>query len=231
MACAFAKPGLLAAGALGYAGPVAYAGPSAYAAPVAYAGQAAYAAPVAYAGPASYAAPAAYAAPAIAAPLSVRTQYHAQDVLGQASYGHTEPFQTHNAIQVSIWLLALEFPLVDDPTTSTNTLHAVSQYTAPHTWRHLVIHGLLTLRCFLYCSCSTVLHVQMLHRGETGHRATLDTFIGPQMRQQRSLAVKQKYIQPGAHPRGDCRAAAPQTPTKPKFKKHRFCRYYIKKFT
>jgi hypothetical protein len=37
---------------------------------------------------------------AYAAPVSVRTQYHAQDVLGQASYGHAEPLQTHNAIQV-----------------------------------------------------------------------------------------------------------------------------------
>ncbi|KDR19385.1 cuticle protein 7-like [Zootermopsis nevadensis] len=77
VACAFAKPGLLAAGALGYAAP-------------------AIAAPVAYAAPVGYAAPVAYAAPAT---VSVRTQYHAQDVLGQASYGHAEPLQTHNAIQ------------------------------------------------------------------------------------------------------------------------------------
>lgn len=86
VACAFAKPGILTAGALGYAAP-AVAAPVAYATPVAYAASA-------------IAAPVAYAAPAVATPVSVHTQYHAQDVLGQASYGHAEPFQTHNAIQV-----------------------------------------------------------------------------------------------------------------------------------
>ncbi|KAJ9580208.1 hypothetical protein L9F63_004151 [Diploptera punctata] len=122
VACAFAKPGLLAPAALGYAAsPLAYAA----AAPVAYASHA-VAAPVAYSAPAvaysapAVAAPVAYAAPAVAhavaapavaavaapavahavaAPLSVHTQYHAQDELGQASYGHSEPLQTHNAIQ------------------------------------------------------------------------------------------------------------------------------------
>ncbi|KAJ8967418.1 hypothetical protein NQ314_002925, partial [Rhamnusium bicolor] len=28
-----------------------------------------------------------------------KTQYHAQDILGQASYGHSEAFQAHNAVQ------------------------------------------------------------------------------------------------------------------------------------
>jgi hypothetical protein len=122
-ACAFPKPGVLATGAIGYAvpsiaapalaAPVAAGAPLAYtasavaapavAAPLAYTASA-VAAPLAYTAPAvaapvAYAAPA-VAAPAVAAPLSVKTQYHAQDVLGQASYGHAEPFQTHNAIQV-----------------------------------------------------------------------------------------------------------------------------------
>ncbi|KAF2885382.1 hypothetical protein ILUMI_20780, partial [Ignelater luminosus] len=51
---------------------------------------------------AALAAPVAYAAPvaaAIAAPVIEKTQYHAQDVLGQASYGHTEAFQHHHAVQ------------------------------------------------------------------------------------------------------------------------------------
>nr|CAD7260965.1 unnamed protein product [Timema shepardi] len=125
VACALAKPGLvgsplgyngLAYGALGGygayghglglggiapygAGPLAYSGlasPIAYsglASPVAYSG---LASPVAYSG---LAAPVAYAATAPAVAVGVRTQYHAQDELGQASYGHAEPFQTHNAVQ------------------------------------------------------------------------------------------------------------------------------------
>ncbi|XP_046988415.1 cuticle protein 21-like [Schistocerca americana] len=36
---------------------------------------------------------------AVAPPLSLKTQYHAQDEFGQASYGHTEPFQAHSAVQ------------------------------------------------------------------------------------------------------------------------------------
>ncbi|XP_046988416.1 cuticle protein 7-like [Schistocerca americana] len=41
------------------------------------------------------------AAPAVSvvAPVGLRTQYHAQDELGQASYGHTEPLQAHAAVQ------------------------------------------------------------------------------------------------------------------------------------
>jgi hypothetical protein len=61
------------------------------AAPVA----AAVAAPVA----AAVAAP--VAAAAIAAPVATQSKYHFQDSIGQASYGHAEPFQTHNAVQVS----------------------------------------------------------------------------------------------------------------------------------
>nr|CAD7445678.1 unnamed protein product [Timema bartmani] len=99
VACAVAKPGIGAPlaysglGPLGYglggiapysAGPLAYSGLASH---VAYSG---LASPVAYSG---LAAPVAYAAaaPAVA--------YHAQDELGQASYGHAEPFQTHNAVQ------------------------------------------------------------------------------------------------------------------------------------
>jgi hypothetical protein len=43
------------------------------------------------------------AAAAIATPLAVQSKYHIQDSIGQASYGHAEPLQTHNAIQVSNW--------------------------------------------------------------------------------------------------------------------------------
>lgn len=31
----------------------------------------------------------------------LKTQYHTQDGYGQASYGHSEPHQSHNAVQVS----------------------------------------------------------------------------------------------------------------------------------
>ncbi|XP_068894492.1 transcriptional regulatory protein AlgP-like [Tenebrio molitor] len=41
----------------------------------------------------------AVAAPIVAAPVVQKTQYHAQDELGQASYGHSEPLQVHNAVQ------------------------------------------------------------------------------------------------------------------------------------
>jgi hypothetical protein len=44
------------------------------------------------------------AAAAIAAPVATQSKYHIQDTIGQASYGHAEPFQTHNAIQVSKYL-------------------------------------------------------------------------------------------------------------------------------
>nr|CAD7260964.1 unnamed protein product [Timema shepardi] len=120
VACAVAKPGIGAPlaysglGPLGYglggiapysAGHIAYSGlasPLAYsglASPLAYSGLASplcLASPLAYSG---LAAPVAYAAAAPAVAVGVRTQYHAQDELGQASYGHAEPFQTHNAVQ------------------------------------------------------------------------------------------------------------------------------------
>ncbi|KDR19384.1 adult-specific rigid cuticular protein 15.5-like [Zootermopsis nevadensis] len=35
----------------------------------------------------------------IGAPLATQSKYHIQDAIGQASYGHAEPLQTHNAIQ------------------------------------------------------------------------------------------------------------------------------------
>ncbi|KAF6215667.1 hypothetical protein GE061_010423 [Apolygus lucorum] len=44
-------------------------------------------------------APIVAAAPAVVAPAVTKTQYHSQDELGQASYGHAEPLQTHNAVQ------------------------------------------------------------------------------------------------------------------------------------
>ncbi|EFA06924.1 cuticle protein 7 [Tribolium castaneum] len=41
----------------------------------------------------------AVAAPVVAAPIVDKTQYHSQDALGQAAYGHSEPFQAHHAVQ------------------------------------------------------------------------------------------------------------------------------------
>nr|CAD7450628.1 unnamed protein product [Timema bartmani] len=116
VACALAKPGLvgsplgyngLAYGALGgygaYGHGLGLGGIAPYgASPLAYSGLASHvaysglASPVAYS---SLASPVAYAAAAPAVAVGVRTQYHAQDELGQASYGHAEPFQTHNAVQ------------------------------------------------------------------------------------------------------------------------------------
>jgi len=98
LACVAAKPGLVSyAGAplgysaygystLGYGG-LTYAGAPA----VSYAAAPA----VSYAAPAvSYAAPAVtYAAPAVVAPAVTKTQYHAQDELGQASHGYAYPGQ------------------------------------------------------------------------------------------------------------------------------------------
>ncbi|KAG8299695.1 hypothetical protein J6590_094576, partial [Homalodisca vitripennis] len=104
-AVAYAAPAAVA-----YAAPVAPAvvaapAPVAYSAPVAPAVVAAPA-PVAYAAPApavvAAPAPVAYAAPAVVAapaPVAAKSQYHAQNELGEASYGHAEPGQTHNAVQ------------------------------------------------------------------------------------------------------------------------------------
>jgi hypothetical protein len=41
----------------------------------------------------------AYSSPAVIAPAVTKTQYHSQDELGQASYGHSEPGQAHAAIR------------------------------------------------------------------------------------------------------------------------------------
>jgi hypothetical protein len=100
LACAVAKPGVLTYNAAFPYSAAAIAHP-------AY-GYSAAAAPIAYtAAPAiSYAhAPAAitYAAPAIApaviAPAFTKTQYHAQDELGQASFGHAHAGQSHAAVR------------------------------------------------------------------------------------------------------------------------------------
>lgn len=46
------------------------------------------------------AAPGIVAAPAVAAvPVATKSQYHAQDELGQASWGHSEPTQAHAAVR------------------------------------------------------------------------------------------------------------------------------------
>lgn len=122
-----AKPSLVVpySSVYGVANPLAYATPYAapYAAPYSYATPYSYAALPA-AGVVPYAAaPAVLAAPApvvtrtvvaaapaplvaaapavVAAPaVGVKSQYHAQNELGEASYGHAEPGQTHNAVQV-----------------------------------------------------------------------------------------------------------------------------------
>ncbi|KAE8738399.1 Cuticle Protein CPR RR Unclassified 26 [Frankliniella occidentalis] len=117
LACAAAKPQVLAPWAIpnGYAYSAAapWASPLGHpiAQPLAYsawpAANLAYSgAPLAYSAPAYSAAPLAYSAHAVAAPVAVaaaplahKSQYHAQDELGQASYGHSEPSQTHNAVQ------------------------------------------------------------------------------------------------------------------------------------
>ncbi|XP_049801387.1 cuticle protein 7-like [Schistocerca nitens] len=88
-ACALAKPGFVS--------PVAYntLGYSPVAGVLGY-GALPYAA--AYHGVVA-AAPVAAPAVSVVAPVGLRTQYHAQDELGQASYGHTEPLQAHAAVQ------------------------------------------------------------------------------------------------------------------------------------
>ncbi|XP_034243678.1 cuticle protein 19.8-like [Thrips palmi] len=114
VACAVAKPQILAApwaipngyaysaaapwaSPLGH--PLAYSAAHWAGAPLAYSA----AAPLAYSAPvaAPVAAPIAYSAPVAVAPVAAaaKTQYHAQDELGQASYGHSEPSQTHHAVQ------------------------------------------------------------------------------------------------------------------------------------
>ncbi|XP_044265085.1 cuticle protein 7-like [Tribolium madens] len=73
-----------------YAHPLAY---STFAgAPIAH--HAVAAAPIAH-----HAVVAAPIAHTVAAPVVEKTQYHSQDALGQASYGHSEPLQAHHAVQ------------------------------------------------------------------------------------------------------------------------------------
>jgi hypothetical protein len=107
VACAFARPGLLPGAISTYtsiaAAPVAT--PLAAATIAAPLAAAPFASPLAAATIAAPLAAAPLAAPlaaaAIAAPLAAQSKYHIQDSIGQASYGHAEPLQTHNAIQVS----------------------------------------------------------------------------------------------------------------------------------
>ena len=107
LACALAEPGLLAGGITAYTG-LAAAPFAAHLAAVPFGAPlvaAPFAAPLAAAPIAAPLAAAPIAAPLaaapIAAPLAIQSKYHIQDSLGQASYGHAEPLQTHNAIQVS----------------------------------------------------------------------------------------------------------------------------------
>jgi hypothetical protein len=98
LACALAKPGIVPGAITAYTSIVA----APIAAPLAAASIAAPLAAASIAAPLA-AAPIAtpLAAAAIATPLAVQSKYHIQDSIGQASYGHAEPLQTHNAIQVS----------------------------------------------------------------------------------------------------------------------------------
>lgn len=45
--------------------------------------------------------------------LAQKSQYHSQNELGQAAYGHSEPLQTHNAIQDAAGNKAGSFSYVD----------------------------------------------------------------------------------------------------------------------
>ncbi|RZF35829.1 hypothetical protein LSTR_LSTR017326, partial [Laodelphax striatellus] len=85
--------------AIGYPWAHAYAAAPAYS-PFAYSAAPAYS-PLAYSAAHAYS-PLAYSAP-VAAPViaaaPVKSQYHSQDELGQASYGHAEPTQSHQAVQ------------------------------------------------------------------------------------------------------------------------------------
>jgi hypothetical protein len=109
LACTLAKPGALPGVISTYTSIVGapIAAPLAAAPIAASLAAATYAAPLAAATIAAPLAAAPIAAPlaaaAIATPLAVQSKYHIQDSIGQASYGHAEPLQTHNAIQVSNW--------------------------------------------------------------------------------------------------------------------------------
>ncbi|KAJ1526664.1 hypothetical protein ONE63_008246 [Megalurothrips usitatus] len=122
LACAVAKPQVLAGAPWAIPNGYAYSASAPWASPLGHPiapwASAHLAAPVAYsaysAAPVAYsaapiahqaiAAPVAYSAAPVAvaaAPLATahKTQYHAQDELGQASYGHSEPAQSHHATQ------------------------------------------------------------------------------------------------------------------------------------
>ncbi|KAF4526131.1 hypothetical protein B566_EDAN012442 [Ephemera danica] len=82
--------------ALGYSGFTGYTGvPTTYAA----------AAPVAYSAPVAHA--------VAAVPAVTKTQYHAQDELGQASYGYAHPGQVHNAVRDAYGNVAGSYSYVD----------------------------------------------------------------------------------------------------------------------
>ncbi|BES88911.1 structural constituent of chitin-based cuticle [Nesidiocoris tenuis] len=96
----YASSPLLAARTI--AAPGVYASSPLLAAPSVYASAPLLAARTVAAAPSVIAAPApaiVAPAPAVVASAPVITKYHSQDELGQASYGHSEPLQTHNAVQ------------------------------------------------------------------------------------------------------------------------------------
>lgn len=108
LAVAYAKPGFIASPAVAYSaavpGAFGYSYSSHLTAPVV--AHSAVVAPVARAAviaPLAHSAVVApYAHTAVVAPVVStveKTQYHAQDALGQAAYGHAEAFQAHNAVQ------------------------------------------------------------------------------------------------------------------------------------
>jgi len=100
LACAFAKPGYVGYTGFPFGATTYTTGYPYAAAPITYA--AAPAITYSSAPAVTYAAAPAItyaAAPAVVAPAFTKTQYHAQDELGQASYGHAHPGQAHSAIR------------------------------------------------------------------------------------------------------------------------------------
>ncbi|PSN52410.1 Cuticle protein 7 [Blattella germanica] len=87
VACALARPDYIVQSPHGFSYSSSSLYPYAYTAPYTYAAYAAH--PVVASAPAAVA----------VAPVSVATAYHAQDTIGQASYGHTDPYQAHHAVQ------------------------------------------------------------------------------------------------------------------------------------
>jgi len=105
LACASAKPGpafVSTYGGFPYSAAVAPAAYTTAYQTTAYHG-AAYspyaAAPIQYSAAAPIQYTSAVAAPAFVAPAFSKTQYHAQDELGQASYGYAHPGQAHSAVR------------------------------------------------------------------------------------------------------------------------------------